>query len=116
MISNEELDRLEALAQANSSDGCNMWDRELFRASTNFETILTLIEDLRAARRNAEMVLVPGIRVAGTFIRDAKRYRWLKENTITGSLGFNDWWINGDEPSSEWDSAIDAAMKEQDNG
>jgi HTH-type transcriptional regulator/antitoxin HigA len=42
--------------------------------------------------------------------RDAARYRWLVSNVRVGSLGFNDWWINADEPESEWNASIDAAM------
>jgi hypothetical protein len=42
--------------------------------------------------------------------RDAARYRWMVKNVVSGSIGFGDWWINADEPESEWDSAIDAAI------
>ncbi|VVE53368.1 hypothetical protein PCO31111_04884 [Pandoraea communis] len=42
--------------------------------------------------------------------KDAERWRWLVSNGRTGSIGFGDWWINADEPKSEWDAAIDAAI------
>lgn len=42
--------------------------------------------------------------------KDAARFAWLIENASSGSLGFGDWWINGDEPAEEWRAAFDAAM------
>lgn len=44
--------------------------------------------------------------------RDAARYRWLREFAVNGSIGIPfHGWLNCDEPASEWDSAIDAAMQ-----
>lgn len=45
---------------------------------------------------------------------DARRYRWLRKHAVTGSIGFDaeNGWLNADEPESEWDAAIDTAMKD----
>lgn len=45
--------------------------------------------------------------------KDAERFDWLISNVCMGSVGFGDWWMNADEPASEWRSAIDAAMRAQ---
>lgn len=48
----------------------------------------------------------------GSEARDAARYRWLREFAVNGSIGIPfHGWLNCDEPASEWDSAIDAAMQ-----
>jgi len=51
---------------------------------------------------------------------DARRYRWLRANACEGrmeSRGPNpDFALNCDEPESEWDAAIDAAMTPQQGG
>lgn len=48
----------------------------------------------------------------GSDARDAARYRWLREFAVNGSIGIPfHGWLNCDEPASEWDSAIDAAMQ-----
>jgi len=47
-------------------------------------------------------------------VRDAMRYRWLRENCCEGRMEtrgpWQDFSLNCDEPESEWDAAIDAAM------
>lgn len=47
----------------------------------------------------------------GLFADDADRYRWLKERSLSGSLGFDapDFWLSA-EDSDGWDAAIDAAL------
>lgn len=45
--------------------------------------------------------------------KDAERFDWLISNVCMGSVGFGDWWMNADEPASEWRAAIDAAMRAQ---
>lgn len=48
--------------------------------------------------------------------KDAERFEWLISNVCMGSIGFGDWWMNADEPASEWRAAIDAAMRAQGDG
>lgn len=48
--------------------------------------------------------------------KDAERFDWLISNVCMGSVGFGDWWMNADEPASEWRAAIDAAMRAQGDG
>lgn len=47
--------------------------------------------------------------------RDAARYRWLRGNACEGRMETRgprpDFALNCDEPESEWDAAIDAAME-----
>ena len=47
---------------------------------------------------------------AGDVVLKAARYDWLVANVRSGSIGFDDWWINGDEPAAEWNAFIDAAI------
>ena len=42
---------------------------------------------------------------------DANRYKWLKENVRTGSIGMDGSWL--DSNTEEWDRLIDFAMKEK---
>ena len=44
-------------------------------------------------------------------MRDAARYRWLKENIRGGSFGTSIGWFTDD--ISEWDEDIDTAIKER---
>lgn len=48
----------------------------------------------------------------GHIEKDAARYRWLREHMIFGRMGGSNFAINCDEPPSEWDAAIDAAMEQ----
>lgn len=68
------------------------------------------ITALRDTNRWLREQILTARRTQAEGAKDAVRYRWLVENACTGSIGFGDWWINADEPESEWDTAIDAAI------
>lgn len=46
-------------------------------------------------------------------VRDAARYRWLREHTTDGFMGTGSGSLNCDEPASEWDAWIDARKGER---
>jgi len=55
---------------------------------------------------------ITALRVEVAALReDANRYKWLKENVRTGSIGIDGSWL--DSNTEEWDRLIDFAMKEK---
>lgn len=90
-------------------------------ATANPATVLAMaarIEELERDLRNLQIKNLQAkpliMQIEGLEL-DAARYRWMVKNVMSGSIGFDDWWINADEPESEWDSAIDAAMEQSKN-
>jgi hypothetical protein len=69
---------------------------------------------LIAAMHEALPALLAIAEGAETDRADARRYRWLRANAVFGRMESRgpkpDFALNCDEPESEWDAAIDAAL------
>jgi len=81
-----------------------------WRAGSYAERVEWLMDTVRSQREHiGDLLDSPK---GGSEARDAARYRWLREFAVNGSIGIPfHGWLNCDEPASEWDSAIDAAMQ-----
>lgn len=73
------------------------------------ETVLALLAHIADLK---QQVVAAGVTAENceVFRKDAERYRWLKSEAATGSLGFGDWWIDSVDMASDLDAAIDAAI------
>ena len=84
----------------------------------NVESTIKELDDAIANHSTLTAPTLPG--AGGGNALDARRYRWLRANAYEGrmeSRGPNpDFALNCDEPESEWDAAIDAAMTPQQGG